>query len=69
MPYTDKLTVKQIKTLISKYNLKNTMKGYSTAKRSELLEMIKKQGYKPNDDPKNPQLIPLTSMRRKTIIK
>jgi len=63
------LTVVQLKKLVSKYNLRNAMKGYSKMKKTELLAKINSAGYKPNDDKKNPQLIPITQMKRKTIIK
>ena len=68
--YTKDLTVVQLKQLISKYNLRNAMpKGYTRAKRSELLSMISKAGYKPSQDPKKPALIPISSMKRKIVIK
>jgi len=64
------LTVVQLKKLIGKYNLRNAMpKGYSKAKRSELLSMISHAGYKPKKDQKTPQLIPTSAMKRKTIIR
>lgn len=66
--YKDKLTVTQLRKLISQYNLRNAVKGYSSMKRERLLSKIREIGYEPNNDPKNPQLRPLAPVLRRKII-